>query len=112
MTAATFELRNSAQCAGQRVESSYSEPTRTATLQPSAALAYSSTYTATRPRRQHRRQGQRRQCAGRRITLVVHHGRPAASTADHRAGRSDSRDLVDGESVQPGTTPRFCAPKG
>ncbi len=59
----------------------YSVGTRTATLQPTAALAYSTTYTARSHGRQRGVKDSRRQCARRRLLVVVHDRSSAAAAA-------------------------------
>ena len=69
---------------------SYSAAVRRATLDPTGALAHSTTYTATVKGGAGGRQGHGRQRARERLHLVVHDRRAAAAAARRGAGRTRS----------------------
>ena len=110
VTTTTFELRDGANALVPAAVS-YVAATRTATLTPNAALAYSTPYTATAQgrRQRHRRHGGQHARDG--LHLDVHDGRAATSSARSmvRAGRSWSLDRPPIHSAA--ITPRSCVPK-
>ena len=106
----TFELRNGANVLVPATVT-YSAPTRTATLEPNAPLAYSTTYTARVRGGATGVKDTRGQCAGRRLHLVVHDRRSAAAAADRGSGRPDPRRLDRRRIRSAATTRRSCAPR-
>ena len=110
ISASTVELRD----AGSALVAStvtYAASTRTVTLQPGTALAYSSTYTATRERWSSGvKDVAGNALAGNYVWSFTTVGQPAGA-ADHRSWWSDPGDHAHPQSVHATTTPRFFAPK-